>query len=258
MKPNCVSRRLGVLACAMLVVALTVLAGCGQGATGSSSDASQGSQSAASSTTASGESASSEADNVSSSADLKKAQAEGPYASGLHHATLTVKGYDPIRIELDADAAPASVANFCALANDGYYDGKTFYRFATGFCMQGGTAGNSPSGSDSSLSPIVGEFSQNGYDNALADDFKRGTVAMARTTDPDSATSTFFVTLDSSEMIGLSLNGQYAAFGTIDKAGMDIVDKIVDDHLEFVSDPNMGTISDEANQAVITSIKVND
>ena len=224
--------RVGVLCVAVACVAV-VLAGCGQGAAGSSSAAASGSGSST-------------------------AVASGPYASGVHHAKLTVEGYEPITIELDADAAPISVSNFCALAGDGYYDGLTFYRFVEGFCMQGGTKGNNASGHDSSLTPIVGEFSSNGHDNALADRFEKGVVAMARTNDPNSATSTFFVTLGSGSQVSAALDGQYAAFGTIDDAGMAVVDRIVADYLPNVDNAQMGTISDEAKQAKIVSIEVVD
>lgn len=177
---------------------------------------------------------------------------------GVHHATLEVEGYDPITIELDGDAAPKSVENFMTLAKDGYYDGKTFYRIVDDFCLQGGTLGNSASGNDPSLESIKGEFSTNGVDNPLADSFDRGVVAMARTTMPDSATSTFFVTLGNASQVGASLDGQYAAFGTIDDAGMKVIDQIVTDFLPNVDDPNMGAISDEAKQPIIKSITITD
>jgi cyclophilin family peptidyl-prolyl cis-trans isomerase len=119
--------------------------------------------------------------------------------------------------------------------------------------LQGGTLGNSTTGSDSSLSKIKGEFSSNDVDNPLADSFGRGTVAMARTTDVDSASSTFFVTLSSSKSVQSTLNGQYAAFGTIDEEGMQIVDQIVLDYASYADD-NMGGISDESKQAHITGI----
>ena len=208
----------GVLACGVLL-----LAGCAGG--GSSSAASSSSASSASSVSAS-------------------------------KAIVTVEGYDPFTIELDADAAPITVANFCKLANDGYYDGKTFYRIQEDFCMQGGTKGNSASGQDSSLTPIEGEFASNGVDNPLAANFKKGTVAMARTNAPNSATSTFFITLGST--YASALNDQYAAFGTIDSAGMAIVDQIVEDYLPAANQANMGAITDESKQAKITSIKVAD
>ena len=151
-----------------------------------------------------------------------------------------------------------SVSNFCKLANEGFYDGLTFYRFVDGFCMQGGSSNNSAAAADDGLTPIVGEFSQNGIQNKLADNFTKGTVAMARNSNPNSATSTFFVTLGSGSSVGASLNGMYAAFGTIDEAGMATVDKIVADYLPNVTDKSMGAIADEGDQARITSIKVSD
>lgn len=179
------------------------------------------------------------------------------YAHGIHHAVIEVAGYEPITVELDADAAPITVSNFARLVNEGYYDGLTFYRFQDGFCMQGGTKGNTASGSDASIPTILGEFSSNNQSNPMADNFKRGTVAMARTMDPDSASSTFFVTLGSDEAVAASLNGQYAAFGTIDEPGMAIVDRIVADHVG-AGDDMMGMVTDEADQAVITSVKMVD
>lgn len=177
---------------------------------------------------------------------------------GTHHAVLEVEGYDPITIELDGDAAPQTVENFMTLAKDGYYDGKTFYRIVDDFCLQGGTLGNNASGNDPALDPIKGEFSTNGVENPLADAFDRGVVAMARTSMPDSATSTFFVTLGTASQVGASLDGQYAAFGTIDADGMKVIDQIVDDYLPNVDEPNMGAITDEANQPIIKSITITD
>ena len=220
--------------CTLAVCCMLALAGCtqsgGQTSTEASADASASSQAAA--------------------------ETSGTDTAGTIRATMTVEGYDPITIELYEDSAPATVANFRMLVDQGYYNGLTFYRFVDGFCMQGGTMGNNAAGGDSALKPIEGEFSLNGRSNALADDFKRGTVAMARTTDPDSATSTFFVTLDSSPSVAQALNGQYAAFGTIDEAGMAVVDKIVADHLPYVTDPQMGAIGDEEHQAKIASIVI--
>ncbi len=178
--------------------------------------------------------------------------------SGTHHAVLEVEGYEPVTIELDGDAAPQTVDNFMELANEGYYDGKTFYRIVDDFCLQGGTLGNNASGNDPSLDAIKGEFSTNGVDNPLADAFDRGVVAMARTSMPDSATSTFFVTLGSASQVGPSLDGQYAAFGTIDADGMKVIDQIVEDYLPNVDEPNMGAITDEAAQPVIKSITITD
>ncbi len=181
-----------------------------------------------------------------------------PYGKGTHHAVMTIEGYGPVTIELDADAAPVTVANFCKLADDGFYDGLNFYRFVDGFCMQGGSSNNSASPADDGLTPIIGEFSLNGVQNPLADDFKKGTVAMARNSNPNSAGSTFFVTLDTSSGVSQSLNGQYAAFGTIDADGMAVIDQVVADYLPNVVDVQMGSIDDESQQAKIESIRIVD
>lgn len=195
--------------------------------------------------------------STNTSNTLTSVDASDQYAHGIHHAVVEVEGYDPITIELNADAAPVTVSNFARLVNDGYYNGLTFYRFQEGFCMQGGTMGNTASGNDTSIPTIVGEFSSNNQSNPMADNFQRGTVAMARTMEPDSASSTFFVTLDSSEAVSASLNGQYAAFGTIDEPGMIVVDQIVADHAG-AGDDMMGMVEDEASQAHITSINMID
>lgn len=184
-------------------------------------------------------------------------KATGEYGSGKHHALVKVEGFDPFTIELDADSAPVTVSNFCNLANDGYYDGLRFYRIVEGFCLQGGTKGDSASGNDPSLPPIIGEFDDNGVENPLADDFGRGSVAMARTNKYDSAKSTFFITLSSSQNVALSLNGQYAAFGKVDDAGMDVVDAIVARYLKYATG-QAGAIDDPADMPVIESITIED
>ena len=147
-----------------------------------------------------------------------------PYASGTHHVKVTVEGFKPFTIALDADSAPISVSNFCHLVEDGFYNGLTFHRVVDEFCLQGGDPdGNGLGGSEQK---IKGEFSGNGVANKLADNFKRGTVSMARNSSSmNSASSQFFITL--SDVYSGSLNGQYAAFGSISKKDMATVDKIV-------------------------------
>lgn len=184
-------------------------------------------------------------------------KASGKYATGTHHAVVKVEGYDPFTIELYADSAPVTVANFCDLAENGYYDGLKFYRIVEGFCLQGGTKGNSSAGNDSSLPPIIGEFYQNDVENPLADEFKRGTVAMARTGIYNSAKTTFFITLATTENVSLSLDGQYAAFGMIDDAGMQTVDAIVKDHLKYATG-EMGAINNPKDMPVIEYITIRD
>ena len=176
------------------------------------------------------------------------------YATGTHHIKIAVKGYSPINVTLDADTAPVTVSQFCKLANEGFYNGLTFHRVVDEFCLQGGDPnGNGTGGSGQ---PILGEFSANGVANKLADDFKRGTIAMARATDNNSAEGQFFITLSST--YASSLNGNYAAFGTVDKAGMKVVDKIVEDSLKYADESQSGTITKTAKQPKITSIKVID
>ena len=121
-------------------------------------------------------------------------------------------------MELYPKYAPKTVANFCDLVNEGFYNGLTFHRVIPGFIVQSGDpTGLGTGGSDEK---IEGEFKSNEYEkNTLK--HEKGTVSMARTEDPDSATSQFFICLEEDS----SLDGQYAAFGKV-VYGMDTVDEI--------------------------------
>lgn len=165
--------------------------------------------------------------------------------NGLHHAEIEVQDYGTIALELDADTAPISVTNFVNLAKSGFYDGLTFHRIIDGFMIQGGDPlGNGTGGSEVS---IKGEFSDNGVENDIS--HVRGVISMARSMDPDSASSQFFIVHEDSTF----LDGQYAAFGHVTE-GMKIVDQICAD--TPVQDNN-GTVAAD-DQPVITSIKVID
>ena len=167
------------------------------------------------------------------------------YLDGLHHVEIEVKDYGTISVELDADTAPISVTNFIRLAKDGFYDGLTFHRIISGFMIQGGDPlGNGTGGSDKN---IKGEFSKNGVENDIS--HERGVISMARSNDPDSASSQFFIVHEDSP----SLDGSYAAFGHVTE-GMEIVDQICED--TPVKDNN-GTVAPD-DQPIITSIKVVD
>lgn len=129
-----------------------------------------------------------------------------------------------IVIQLEPKAAPITVDNFKKLVKEKFFDGITFHRAVPGFVIQGGD----PNGDGTGGSPdtITGEFAANGVKNELADNHERGVVSMARTAmDMNSASSQFFIVLDSNESISHSLNGQYAAFGKVIE-GMDVVDSI--------------------------------
>ena len=126
-----------------------------------------------------------------------------------------------IVLELDSAKAPKSVANFLAYVDSGFYDGTIFHRVIPGFMIQGGghTANMQRKTTNA---PVVNE-SKNGLSN------QRGTVAMARTADPDSATSQFFInSVDNSGGLDSGKTGDgvgYTVFGKVVE-GMDVVDKI--------------------------------
>ena len=123
-----------------------------------------------------------------------------------------------IEISLDQEKAPVTVKNFLAYTKSGFYDGTIFHRVINGFMIQGGGFTKDMS-QKSTQAPIVNE-SGNGLAN------NRGTIAMARTNAPNSATSQFFINLvDNSFLNGSSSRPGYAVFGKV-TSGMDIVDKI--------------------------------
>ena len=165
--------------------------------------------------------------------------------SGKHHVEIVIRDYGTIAVELDADAAPITVANFLKLAKSGFYDGLTFHRIINGFMMQGGDPEGTGMGGSSEK--IKGEFSANGVKNDLS--HTRGAISMARSQAMDSASSQFFIVQSDSTY----LDGQYAAFGHVTE-GMDIVDQICKDAKPT---DNNGTISAD-EQPVMTSVTVID
>lgn len=161
-----------------------------------------------------------------------------------YYADIDIKNHGTITVELDQSMAPVTVSNFINLSNKGFYDGLTFHRIIEGFMMQGGDPeGNGTGGAEND---IIGEFSENGHNNTIS--HKRGVISMARATDPNSASSQFFIVHEDNPE---SLDGKYAAFGHVTK-GMDIVDTICESAKP--TDGN-GTIS-AADQPIINSIKI--
>ena len=132
--------------------------------------------------------------------------------------TITMANDEKIVIELDPTVAPNTVANFVSLVEEGYYDGLIFHRVIPGFMIQGGDPDGNGSGGPEYT--IEGEFSSNGFENDLK--HERGVISMARTQDPNSAGSQFFIMVEESP----NLNGEYAAFGKVIE-GMETVDAIV-------------------------------
>lgn len=131
---------------------------------------------------------------------------------------ITMDDGGEIYIALYGDEAPITVANFLDLVRSGFYDGVIIHRIVPGFVIQGGDPdGTGFGGSDKT---IKGEFSENGVNNRIS--HQRGVVSMARSQNPDSASSQFFICLDN---VSSSLDGKYAAFGEVIE-GMDVVDRI--------------------------------
>ena len=151
-----------------------------------------------------------------------------------------------ITIELDEEKAPVSVANFLSYVDDKFYDGTIFHRVIPGFMIQGGGL-KADLSQKQTKDPIKNE-AQNGLKN------DRGTIAMARTSVIDSATSQFFInTVDNDFLNFVAPNARqfgYAVFGKV-TAGMDVVDKI-----EAVKTGNVSYYSDVPQQTVeILSIR---
>jgi peptidyl-prolyl cis-trans isomerase B (cyclophilin B) len=159
------------------------------------------------------------------------------------YVQMEFEGYGSIVIEIYHDAAPITAENFVRLVQDGFYDGLTIFRAQRNFVIQGGRDYNTR------VDPIVGEFASNGHNNPLS--HKRGVISMARTSDPNSATSQFFITLHDSA--AWSLDGEYAAFGVVVE-GMDVVDAVAAALFDHAID-SMGFVGN-ADAIKITCAKV--
>ena len=127
-----------------------------------------------------------------------------------------------IQLELNNEKAPITVENFKTIANSGYYEGTIFHRVINGFMVQGGGLTADMNNKSSGTSPI-----QNEANNGLSND--RGTIAMARTMDPHSATSQFFINHKDNGFLNhtgeTSQGWGYAVFGKVTE-GIEVVDKI--------------------------------
>lgn len=176
--------------------------------------------------------------------------AGNPDNKGDNMVTVTMEtNKGTITLELDADKAPATVENFVSYAKSGHYDGTIFHRVIPGFMIQGG-------GFDSDMqqkatnAPITNEA-----DNGLKND--NGTIAMARTNDPHSATAQFFINVKNNDFLNYSAPNPrgwgYAVFGRVTD-GMDVVQAI-----EKVATGNSGGHQDVPLEAVvITSVSISE
>ena len=129
-----------------------------------------------------------------------------------------------IQLELNDEKAPITVENFKTIASSGYYEGTIFHRVINGFMIQGGGLTADMNNKSSGTGPI-----QNEANNGLPND--RGTIAMARTMDPHSATSQFFINHKDNAFLNhtgeTSQGWGYAVFGMVTE-GMDVVDQIAE------------------------------
>ena len=159
------------------------------------------------------------------SGDLKKVDAtnniqveEVVAIEGTPIATMDIKDYGQVTLELYPEMAPNTVNNFITLANEGFYDGLTFHRVIEGFMIQGGEPEGQGTGGPGYS--ITGEFKENGYEtNELP--HTTGVISMARAYDPNSAGSQFFIMVEDAP----HLDGKYAAFGKVIE-GLDIIEAI--------------------------------
>jgi cyclophilin family peptidyl-prolyl cis-trans isomerase len=160
------------------------------------------------------------------------------------HAAPTVEmttSQGKVTIELDAQAAPKTVANFLQYVRDGFYNGTVFHRVIAGFMVQGG--GFTQNMQEKQTRAPIDNEARNGLKN------KRGTIAMARTRNPNSATAQFFINVVDNGF--LDYPGQdgwgYAAFGKV-TAGMDVVDRIAAQPTSYGDVP--------AQPIIIQSVKI--
>lgn len=132
--------------------------------------------------------------------------------------TIELEGGRRIKAELYPEIAPNTVKNFVSLIRKGFYDGLKFHRVIPGFMIQGGDPDGIGTGGPGYS--IKGEFSGNGFKNDLK--HTKGVLSMARSMNPDSAGSQFFIMVADAP----HLDGQYAAFGKVTE-GIEFADEIV-------------------------------
>ena len=160
--------------------------------------------------------------------------------------TIEIENGDVMKGELYPDVAPETVNNFIKLAKEGFYTGLIFHRVIPGFMIQGG--GMDKNFTPKEATPIKGEFTSNGFKNDLK--HTRGVISMARTSDPNSASSQFFIMHQDYP----SLDGQYAAFGKITE-GLEVIDKIAEMKTKSVPELGMDDVPEEF--VVIKSVTIN-
>ncbi len=161
--------------------------------------------------------------------------------------TIELENGGVMKGELYPNLAPKTVENFVKLAKDNFYDGLIFHRVIEGFMIQGGGYDENMTPKDSET--IIGEFDSNGFENPLK--HTRGVISMARTPDPNSASSQFFIM----HVDYPSLDGQYAAFGKVTE-GLEFIDEIAETKTTVYSEYGMADVPQKP--IIIKTISVND
>lgn len=196
------NKRLGMMLLLMLI--LVIVAGCGGTKTPNNGE-----------TTGAG------GGNTNTTTPTEAPAEDGPALLGPEkHPVVTIQLSNDkiIKLELYPEVAPNSVNNFISLVKKSFYDGVIFHRVIPGFMIQGGDPDGTGMGGPSYSIP--GEFNSNGFENKLK--HTRGVLSMARSNDPDSGGSQFFIMVADAP----SLDNEYAAFGKVTE-GMEAVDEIV-------------------------------
>ncbi len=150
--------------------------------------------------------------------------------------SITVEQYGTMTAELYPEIAPVTTENFVKLIEEKFFDGLIFHRIIEGFMIQGG--GYTADFAHKDAPSIVGEFAANGRKNDLK--HTRGVLSMARTMDPNSASSQFFIMHRDAP----HLDGQYAAFGKVTE-GLDVVDAIASVKTDFQDCPRVPVVISE-------------
>lgn len=155
-----------------------------------------------------------------------------PLAAGETRTVAIKTSKGSMTLKIDGDLSPIAAGNFVALASCGYYDGVVFHRVVPGFVIQGGDpSGNGTGGPGYTIK-----------DEPVTTPYRRGTLAMARSSEPDSQGSQFFIVLSDEAGTGLALTNTYAIFGEVTD-GMATVDAIA-------AMPNSGEPANAALQPV--------
>ncbi len=171
------------------------------------------------------------------------------------YVLIKIKDYGSVVVLLRRDVAPETVANFKKLVSEKFYDGTVFHRVIDGFMIQGGgmvvskpaDGENQSVLTDKNAASIKGEFSSNGFENNLY--HVRGVISMARTPEPNSASSQFFI-IHKDGASSAGLNGSYAAFGYV-LAGMEVVDAIATCEVDDADSQSPRPIVDIVIESVI-------